>query len=196
MTPISLMNSDESGVPLMPNATSLTETPSMMNAFSGDVVPAMETPYASPFAPGATSASDSNDLDAESLPPGVLSAMRLTKSWFSVTPVLLDPTSTVGALPTTTTSSALRPSGRSSAFTRIVASMRIVTPPREYGLYPSASSRRMYAPEGRFGMRYDPDLSVTTVCSPCMAGDVRVTTTSASGRLVAVSITVPVMTPE
>ena len=95
----------------------------------------------SAFAPGATSASDSNDLAAESFPPGVLSAMRLTKSWFSVTPVLLDPTSTVGALPTTTTSSALRPSGRSSAFTRIVVSTCSEIPPREYGLYPSPSSR-------------------------------------------------------
>src|SRR4051812_31291388 len=43
-------------------------------------------------------------------------------------------------------------------------------------------------------MRYVPEPSVTTVCSPCMAGDVTVTTTSASGFLVAASTIVPVRT--
>src|SRR5262249_29175417 len=50
------MNSTESGVPRMPNAGSLTPTPSIWNAFSGDVVPLIETPYVSALAPGATAA--------------------------------------------------------------------------------------------------------------------------------------------
>ena len=45
-------------------------------------------------------------------------------------------------------------------------------------------------------MRYAPDLSVTTVCSPCRSGEVNVTTTLARGRFVAVSMMVPVRTPE
>ncbi len=45
-------------------------------------------------------------------------------------------------------------------------------------------------------MRYEPDASVTTVCSPCRAGEVAVTTTSGIGFLVDVSMTVPVKTAE
>ncbi len=67
MTFISLTNSCERGVPRMPYAGSLTETPSMRKAFSGEVVPAMETPKVSVWAPGATVASDSNEREA---PPG------------------------------------------------------------------------------------------------------------------------------
>jgi hypothetical protein len=44
MTFTSLKNSAESGVPRMPNAGSLTDTPSMRKAFSGEVVPWREMP--------------------------------------------------------------------------------------------------------------------------------------------------------
>src|SRR6266700_2350057 len=44
-------------------------------------------------------------------------------------------------------------------------------------------------------MRNDPDLSVTTICSPCRAGDVAVTTTSAIGFFVDASATLPVNVP-
>ena len=64
------------------------------------------------------------------MPP--LRGRWLVKSWFMLTPVLLDPTSTVGALPTTTISSAFRVtfSGRSWAFTWKVPPERTEMPPR------------------------------------------------------------------
>src|SRR5689334_11386549 len=45
-------------------------------------------------------------------------------------------------------------------------------------------------------MRNSPLASVTTICSPCSAGEVAVTTTSASGLLLEASTTLPVRVPE
>ena len=58
-------------------------------------------------------------------------------------PVLLEPTSTVGASWVITTSSALAASGRMPAFTRKVTSPRMAIPSRAFGRYPSRSKRRL-----------------------------------------------------
>src|SRR5262249_5475211 len=57
------------------------------------------------------------------------------------------------------------------------------------------SSRTEYVPGGSCAIRYKPVSSVTPICSPCKLGDVAVTTASATGDLVAESITVPIKTP-
>ena len=59
--------------------------------------------------------------------------MRLTNSWLIATPVLLAPTSTVGAVPVTTTSSARSDSGVRRKLTRMVLSPRTTMPLREKG---------------------------------------------------------------
>jgi hypothetical protein len=103
-----------------------TATPSIWNAFSGEVVPLIETPNASICAPGATAARFSNDLSAV-----VWSGTRLVNAVLRLTPVLLDPMSTVGAFATTSTSSSSETaSGKSSALARMVVLRRIVTPTR------------------------------------------------------------------
>src|SRR4051812_22980767 len=98
------MNSRLSGVPRMPYAGSLTETPSMTNWFSGDVVPLTPTPYVSAFAPGTVSATDSNERAAEPFALGGTTGTCEVKSLPTWWVVELDPTSTEGGSSTTTTS--------------------------------------------------------------------------------------------
>jgi hypothetical protein len=114
---------------------------------------------------------------------GVATEMRLVKSLEIVLICWVDPTSIVGALATTVTSSAVTVVGSISAFTRRVTPDVMLMPSRETVLYPSFSNRRAYAPDGRSGMRKKPCASVTTTCSPCRSGDVAVTTTSVRGFL-------------
>src|SRR5260370_41758810 len=107
MTFVSRTNSLESGVPRGPNPGLLTDRPSTRYPFSGDVVPAIDVPYVSPCAPGATSATDSNDRFADPLLVGGAPGMRWVKFFSIVVTTMLEPTSTVGALASTRTSSAV-----------------------------------------------------------------------------------------
>ncbi|CAM3847537.1 hypothetical protein COSO111634_27005 [Corallococcus soli] len=56
--------------------------------------------------------------------------MLRMKSWSTVTPAALEPTSTLGGAPTTSTVSVRPSSGSSSALRRMVRSMRRRMPPR------------------------------------------------------------------
>jgi hypothetical protein len=139
MTLNSLTNSIDSGVPIVPYPGLPTFRPSIKYEFSGEEAPANETPKSSPCAPGTTSATDSIDLLAPPFPVGGATGMRDVKSLVMVVAMALDPTSTVGARAVTTTSSALRLSGKRGASTRSVASVRSAIPVLSMILYPSFS---------------------------------------------------------
>ncbi len=64
----------------------------------------MDVPNSSAFAPGVVAATDSNERVAAPFPVGGETAMRRVKSWVMLWLTLLEPTSTVGARPTTTIS--------------------------------------------------------------------------------------------
>jgi hypothetical protein len=110
-------------------------------------------PYVSERAPGAVSATDSNDRFAAPFPPGRETGTRLVKSDEMLVLAVLDPTSTVGGRATTVTVSPLSASGKSSALKRMVESARSMMPGRRKGLYASFSTRIVYVPIGKLGMR-------------------------------------------
>ena len=78
---------------------------------------------------GATEASDSKERTPE--PLGWMKAMLLMKSLPTLMPVVVEPTSTVGGRPTTTTVSPCTDSGWSWMLTRTVRSVRTLMSVRE-----------------------------------------------------------------
>jgi hypothetical protein len=96
----------------------------------------MAVPRLSALAPGASSATDSKEREAEPFPPGADTGTRRMTSEDSVVPVVLEPTSTLGRW-TMRTSSA--PDAR-AAFRRRVVSERMAMSLMPLGRYPSLSN--------------------------------------------------------
>ena len=80
---------------------------------------------------GAVAASESKERLAPPRPLGRLTAMFRTKSVPMVVPTVLEPTSTIGGVPTTVTVSVPAISGSSSTFKRSVRSAATSIPVRE-----------------------------------------------------------------
>src|SRR5689334_2088283 len=140
MTLTSPRNSYDIGTDKVPCVGLLAETPSMRYEFSGELAPLIDVPNRSALAPGATAATDSNDLEPAPFPVGGEIGTRLNVSFVILMPTLVDPTSTVGACACTTTSSLIA-SGSICASKRIVASARSASPSRWKSLNDSFSAR-------------------------------------------------------